>query len=339
MIDFLKKYKQYVLAALLITVFILIARFLSSIDFNSLRIYLKETPGMFAGVLAASLLAYLTSTLAWKLCMGSESKKISFTQLFIFRHVGEMLSLFNPTSIVAGESLKAFILNKKGISPQYGISSILLHRVLVIFGGLFLAMIAFLYLTVGHIINGQNILFILLVVVMVIAIAYLVLRLLVHPRLFLGKTIEKLKNKTGWSFITDELLTSVYEMNNISAGFFRENKGKFLFAFLLCMIHWIFGAMEFYIVLNMMGLDVSIIKAVTVEMGVIVFKTVGAIVPGQIGVEEYGNKVMLDAIGIVSNEIWLVVTLMRRGRQLFWLLVAGIFLLIITRFSQIKLYK
>lgn len=74
-------------------------------------------------------------------------------------------------------------------------------------------------------------------------------------------------------------------------------------------------------------------------MGVIVFKTVGAIVPGQIGVEEYGNKVMLDAIGIVSNEIWLVVTLMRRGRQLFWLLVAGIFLLIITRFSQIKLYK
>lgn len=74
-------------------------------------------------------------------------------------------------------------------------------------------------------------------------------------------------------------------------------------------------------------------------MGVIVFKTVGAIVPGQIGVEEYGNKVMLDAIGIVSNEVWLVVTLMRRGRQLFWLLIAGIFTLIITKFSKIKLYE
>ncbi len=43
------------------------------------------------------------------------------------------------------------------------------------------------------------------------------------------------------------------------------------------------------------------------------FKAAGAIVPGQIGVEEYGNKVMLDVIGIVSNEIWLVVTLIRRG--------------------------
>ncbi len=339
MIDFLKKYKQYILWALLITVLILIVRFLSSIDFNSLKIYLKETPGMFTGVLTASLFAYLTSTLAWKLCMGNESKKISFTQLFIFRHVGEMLSLFNPTSIVAGESLKAFILHKKGISPKYGVSSILLHRVLVIFGGLFLAIMASLYLTMGYMINGQNILFILFVVVTVIALAFLVLRLLVHPRLFLGKTVEKLKNKTGWSFITNDLVTAVYEMNDTSVAFFRENKGKFLFAFLLCVVHWILGAMEFYIVLNMMGLDVSITKAITVEMGVIVFKTVGAVVPGQFGVEEYGNKVMLDAIGIVSNEVWLVVTLMRRGRQLFWLLVAGIFLLIITKFSRIKLYK
>ena len=129
------------------------------------------------------------------------------------------------------------------------------------------------------------------------------------------------------------------EMNEISAIFFRENKGKFLLAFLLCVIHWIFGAMEFYIVLNMMGLDVPLTKAIAVEMGVIVFKTAGAIVPGQIGVEEYGNKVMLDAIGIVSNEIWLVVTLMRRGRQLFWLIVAGIFMLIISKFSQVSLLR
>lgn len=339
MIDFINKYKKYLLAVLLITVFLLIIRFISSIDFNSLKTYLNETPGMFAGVLTASLLAYLTSTLAWNLCMGNEAKKISFIQLFIFRHVGEMLSLFNPTSIVAGESLKAFILNKKGISTKHGVSSILLHRVLVIFGGLFLAIMALLYLTVGQIVNGQNILFILIVVVMAILLVYLVLRLLVHPRLFLGKSAEKLKKRTGWSFITDDLVTSVYDMNDTSANFFRENKGKFLFAFMLCVTHWIFGAMEFYIVLSMMGLDVSIIKAVTVEMGVIIFKTVGAIVPGQIGVEEYGNKVMLDAIGIVNNEIWLVVTLMRRGRQLFWLLVASIFTLIITKFSQIKLYK
>ena len=74
-------------------------------------------------------------------------------------------------------------------------------------------------------------------------------------------------------------------------------------------------------------------------MGVSLFKTIGMIVPAQIGVEEYGNKVMLDVIGVVSNEIWLVVTLMRRGRQLFWLLIAGIFTMIISKKSNIKLHR
>ncbi len=336
---FIKKYQPYIIAVLLITVFALITRFVSSIDFNSLKTYLHEMPGMFAGVLAVSFCAYLTSTFAWKLCMGSESKKIPFPELFIYRHVGDMLSLFNPTSIVAGESLKAIILSKRGVTDKYSVSSILLHRVLIIFSGIFLGILSLLYLTVGQIKNGRNVLIILLVISLALFLAYIVMRFLVHHNLFLGKTAEKLKKKTGWSLFSDTLITSVYEMNGVSSDFFRENKGKFLFAFLMCMVHWIFGAMEFHIVLNMMGLEVSIIQAVAVEMGVMLFKSVGAIVPGQIGVEEYGNKVMLDAIGIVSNEIWLVVTLMRRGRQLFWLLIAGIFMPVISKTLQLKLYK
>ena len=71
-------------------------------------------------------------------------------------------------------------------------------------------------------------------------------------------------------------------------------------------------------------------------MGVILFKTIGSVVPGQLGIEEYGNKVMLDAIGIKSNEVWLVVSLMRRARQLFWVLVAGIFWLVTSRTSNNK---
>jgi len=69
-------------------------------------------------------------------------------------------------------------------------------------------------------------------------------------------------------------------------------------------------------------------------MGVIFFKTIGAVVPGQIGIEEYGNKVMLETIGVQSNEIWLVVTLMRRARQLFWLGIAGIFIFFISLNNQ-----
>lgn len=336
---FFKKYKKYIVLALLITVFLLIARFISTIDLELFKTYLSDMPDMFLGVLLMSLLAYISSTIAWKLCMGSEARKVPFVELFMYRHVGEMLSLFNPTGVVAGESLKALILHKRGVSATDSVSSILLQRVLVILSGALLMTISVLYLTAGQILNGKNVLLIVLVTVLVIFLAYLVTRFLVHPKLFIGKTIEKLQKKTGWSFFSDKLVASTYEMNQVSSNYFLNNKKRFLLAFFMCLVHWIFGAMEFYIILKMMGIEITVIQASAAEMGVMLFKIIGTIVPGQIGVEEYGNKVMLNAIGVAGGEVWLVVTLMRRGRQLFWLLIAGLFLLIISKRLQIKLYK
>ena len=57
----------------------------------------------------------------------------------------------------------------------------------------------------------------------------------------------------------------------------------------------------------------------------------GAIVPGQLGVEEYANKIMLETVGIVNNEVWVVVSILRRARQLFWVVIAGIFYLIMGK--------
>ncbi len=336
---FLKKYRKYIIAILLITVFLLIARFVSTIDWQLLKTYLRDMPGMFAGVILMSFFAYLCSTLAWSFCMGSEARKVPFIELFMYRHVGEMLSLFNPTGIVAGESLKALILSKRGISPTDSVSSILLQRILVILSGVVLMVVSLLYLTADQIIDGKSVLLVFLIAAIVVLLAYLVIRFLVDPKLYLAKTMEKLKRKTDWKIFSDELVTSSFEMNEVSSLYFRNNKKRFLLAFLLCLAHWIFGAMEFYIILNMMGLPITVVQASAVEMGVMLFKTVGAVVPGQLGVEEYGNKVMLNVIGVASNEVWLVVTLMRRGRQLFWLLVAGIFMPVISKKLQIKLKK
>jgi hypothetical protein len=77
--------------------------------------------------------------------------------------------------------------------------------------------------------------------------------------------------------------------------------------------------------------NISVIDAISMEVGVSLFKSLGAIVPGQIGIEEYGNKIMLDVVAVKGNEIWFVVSLVRRSRQLFWLSVAGVFFLITKR--------
>lgn len=125
-------------------------------------------------------------------------------------------------------------------------------------------------------------------------------------------------------------------MNIEAARFFAKSKSRFFTALFLFSIHWIFGAMEFYIVLNCLGVKISIVRAIIIEMGVMMFKVLGSVILGQISIEEYGNKVMLNLIGVTSNEIGLVVSLTRRARQLFWLIIAAIFGLFLSKSFNLK---
>jgi uncharacterized protein (TIRG00374 family) len=297
-----------------------------------LRRYLNEMPGMFALVIGSSFFAYLFSTIGWKLCMGVDGRKITLAEAFRIRHVGEMLGTFNPTSVIAGDTFKISFLSKSGLPTENGVSSILLMRMINLFSTILLMTVSIIYLTFGKF--GDKDQFILFVmIVMAVALCLFLAKYFLDEKLYFGKTVEKIRDKTNWTFLTPKIVESCYETNTIAARYFRTNKLKFTLAFVLIALHWMLGALEFFIVLKTLGMEVSFIDAVSVEMGVIIFKSLGTIIPGQLGVEEYGNKVLLDVIGINSNEIWLIVSLVRRSRQLFWLAIAGVFLIIITKKS------
>jgi uncharacterized protein (TIRG00374 family) len=328
----IKKYWKYIIGILLLSVLLLIARFISEIDFHSLQTYLHETPAMFVLVIITSFIAYLLSAIGWMLCMGEERTKTSIGEVFVVRHVGEMLGVFNPTSIIAGDTFKISFLSKSGLPTENGVTSILLIRMINLFSSVLLMTVSIIYLTFGKF--GDKDQFILFVmIVMAVALCLFLAKYFLDEKLYFGKTVEKIRKKTKWTFLTPKIVESCYETNTIAARYFRTNKSKFTLAFVLIALHWMLGALEFFIVLKTLGMEVSFIDAVSVEMGVIIFKSLGTIIPGQLGVEEYGNKVLLDVIGINSNEIWLIVSLVRRSRQLFWLAMAGVFLIIITKKS------
>ncbi|OPZ11970.1 MAG: hypothetical protein BWZ06_01603 [Bacteroidetes bacterium ADurb.BinA261] len=329
---FFTKYRRLIVSVLFISVLILVGRFVSNIDFRMLRRYLNEMPGMFALVIGSSFVAYLFSTIGWRLCMGADGHKITLVEAFRIRHVGEMLGTFNPTSVIAGDTFKISLLSKSGLSTENSVSSILLMRMINLFSSILLMTISIIYLTFGRFGHEDELLLFLMIAVMG-ALCVLLAKYFLNEKLYLGKTVEKIREKTKWTFLTPKIVESCYETNTIAARYFRTNKSKFTLAFVLIALHWMLGALEFFIVLKTLGMEVSFIDAVSVEMGVIIFKSLGTIIPGQLGVEEYGNKVLLDVIGINSNEIWLIVSLVRRSRQLFWLAMAGVFLIIITKKS------
>ena len=118
---------------------------------------------------------------------------------------------------------------------------------------------------------------------------------------------------------TETLRARMWQVLDDLAFYFKNSKKALALSFLFFVLHWFFGAMEFYLILTFLGIDVNIVQAILVDMGVVFFKAAGAFVPGQIGFEEYGNKVMLSAIGVVGAEIWITASILRRTRQLFWI--------------------
>ena len=110
---------------------------------------------------------------------------------------------------------------------------------------------------------------------------------------------------------------------------FRNNRRGLAVAFLFFSLHWIIGSLEFYLILKFLGVKASVVQALLADMGVILFKSAGAFVPAQIGVEEYANKIMLAAIGLPDTEIWVSASILRRARQLFWIVFGlGIYFII-----------
>jgi hypothetical protein len=240
-------------------------------------------------LLGVTFIAYLLGTLSWQYTLGYDANKITLTRLFLIRHVGETVAWFNPTSIIGGDALKGMLLAKYNIAKKTVILSVLLSRIIMIFTQLILLATTSCYIlwkqpeSSGSYISS--------------------LRLGALPLSWIGsaRLMEKL------SVLKTDLRSAV------------ASHGKSLtMACGFALLHWLAGSLEFYFILKFLGLKVGLLQALLVDLGVIIFKAAGAFIPGQLGVEEYGNKIMLMAIGIPGTEIWISASILRRARQIVW---------------------
>lgn len=253
-------------------------------------------------------LAYLFAAISWQYCLGDKRKEVSLGRLYLIRHIGETFTLFNPASVVGGDSLKAVILSRYGISTKRAAASVLLSRLVMMASQLTLFISTFitlmfqmpaLRLTDSNVhVSG------------------------VLP--FLAGRSKSLRRKVQ---------TFLREVPPL----IRENKKYMILSVLFAILHWIFGALEFYFILKFLNIDISIVQALVIDLGVVFFKTAGAFIPGQIGFEEYGNKIMLSIVGVNSDEVWITASILRRARQIVWIGVAAAFyFLFIAKKNQVK---
>lgn len=319
-------------AGLLLGIF-LIYWFASQSPLTGIWEQLKRFNVKFLFLVAVTFVAYMMVTVAWRLSFYRFPGHLSTMLLFLMRQTGESLAQINPTNVIAGDALKAVLLKRKNVPYKDSIVSLTISRFLVMLSALAIIMIgAYLFFDLLKLkANAASL-------AAVIAILFALLVFLIY-RLGTGKGI--LAPAVGALRLiekrfpgSERIVRSMEKLKEVDAeliDFYKTKKINFIAAFLLSFCHWLMGAMEFYVILYFLGLEASFLSCIAIEVGVMVFKGLGAFVPGQIGIEEYASKMMLEFVNVPGAGVWITVSILRRARQLFWIGVGFIAFLLIVR--------
>ncbi len=327
--------KKRVKQLLVISIVVFIGIFLWNTDFQSVWKELRGIGFRFLYLLGITYLAYLIGTWSWHVCLGKERSKISVFRLFSLRQVGETVGLYNPTSIIGGDMLKAELLKPYGISKSVAINSVASSRVTAVLSQILLFLGACVWLISNpagmQAIQRFGWVFYLIVVVLLVAKIGLFIWLSKSGKKHTEASSEDASSPKKSRNFLEKIYHNILKLLNDIRSFYQENTRTFWFSYALATLHWIVGSLEFYFILLFLGFDVQPMHGLLLDMSVIVFKSLGAFVPGQLGVEELGNKLMLAAIGITGASVWITVSILRRARQLSWIVIGFILYLFIKK--------
>ncbi|MCE7060867.1 lysylphosphatidylglycerol synthase transmembrane domain-containing protein [Dyadobacter sp. CY343] len=313
---------------LVLSILILLFQFIRHTDLAEVKSALQNAGAGFIWVIVSTFVAYWFGAIGWWFCLGESKKHISHAKIFVVRHISESVGAFNPASVAGGDMFKVFLLKPYGIDQQPALTSVIIYRFLMILSQLVLLVAAMIWLVSGSG-PGAGLLPPGLLVVMVAAIL-----LLAGFCFFWVKKAGKLEAATETSSTQSRLQKvsgKIRELRIALYQFALKHPRELVFAFICFLLHWLIGSVEFYIILKLLGYDVTLMHGLLLDMGVVLVKSAGAFVPGQIGVEEIGNKLMLAVIGITSATLWISVSALRRTRQLFWILMGALFYALFAR--------
>lgn len=277
-------------------------------------------------IILVTLIAMTMGTIAWRYTFEEDLiSQVSFGRLFIIRLVGENIGLLNPANIVGGDAYKTYRLTKEGIPYHTSTSSMLLSRMIMIVT----QVLTFIIAGLAYILIVKDSMELLWIIVgSIIFLVTLSLFLIGVMRYgLLSKKTHRLMVKLGW-------ISMIYKLKKIYVQlkvFYRDQRKRFFKAVGFNMLNWLIGSLEFWLIFYYMSAHITVLDAVMVDQGVLFLKSFGAFIPGQIGVEEYSNKIMLSIVGIKATGLWVAASIIRRSRQVFWIAVSGVLYIFIRQ--------
>ncbi|HTJ47575.1 MAG TPA: lysylphosphatidylglycerol synthase domain-containing protein [Kofleriaceae bacterium] len=291
-------------------------------------------------ILALALVPYFVQialdSRAWRILLGALGRRVSWFRLICIRLSTEAVLMSVPAGGIVGETLKPYLLAKTDRVPAAEtVASIGVKKCLLVFAEatyLSLALMAGHALLVAHseaIVHGSELPWMVLAAILFLILVGAGLALLVTMGSVSGRT-HRLLVRLPWPRVRRWLEDRHAKFAYADSCFVKIGRahGPLFRAYGCLLAAWFVESFETWLLLHLLGFDVSFTAAFTMEAAVVFLRNLAFFVPAGLGVQDAGYLAFLGAFGIGSVGGGAFVIL-KRAKEAIWVGVGYVVLLVL----------
>ena len=248
--------------------------------------------------------------MAWKVFIKNE--KFSILWSFIITWVSQASGKFFPTGTVTGEFIRIYLGTKKGLSFHESSSTVFADLVIATFSLFLIASLSFLIVLSNNVIFFQNDNSFYIVISLLLLLSGCVFFYFFINRRLL-RVFLNLKNPLNFKLKRNKiklLLKIDYSLFKISS-----NKLNIFKATITRLLGWISGALEIYVFLMIINVEVSFVDVILIEAFTGLIRSVVFFIPAGLGVQELAFVIIGSHVGL-SDSVSFSMAIGRRIREI-----------------------
>jgi len=248
--------------------------------------------------------------MAWKVFIKNENFSILWS--FIITWVSQASGKFFPTGTVTGEFIRIYLGTKKGLSFHESSSTVFADLVIATFSLFLIASLSFLIVLSNNVIFFQNDNSFYIVISLLILLSGCVFFYFFINRRLL-RFFLNLKNPLNFKLKRNNiklLLKVDYSLFKISS-----NKLNIFRATITRLLGWISGALEIYVFLMIINVEVSFVDVILIEAFTGLIRSVVFFIPAGLGVQELAFVIIGSHVGL-SDSVSFSMAIGRRIREI-----------------------
>jgi uncharacterized protein (TIRG00374 family) len=293
---------------------------LVAVGWSSVATNLGLIGGWFFGLVALYAAAQAAFAMGWWVLTGPPPRPLSFGALFSAYLAGDSINYFTS---VAGEPIKAQLLRKQ-LGFSHGLATVTVHRHAdVLAQWIFLAAgvgVALWRFDLPTVARAAVIASLLVLGVLVFAMTWGLRRGAFRPMIaWLGR-FRILARRMG------RLEDEAARLDARIGEFYRDKSVHFGWAVTWCFVGWCGGLVETYLVLRLLSPAHDWSTAIAIESLAMVLNNILLFIPGRVGSAE-GVRIGVYALVGLTAAQGTAYALVRRGRELLWLVPGFVVLL------------